>query len=260
MDLTLLVPYVLSVLQISPMELGLVAVAVFLAAILRGITGFGFSLALVVVMTLFMPPAQAASYILLWEILASVVHLPVLWRYVHWKMLRWLTVGVIIGTPLGVASLIVISPVPMTVVINASVIALSLLLLCGFSMKRHLTTSEIVGTGVVSGIINGASANGGPPVILLFFSSPSGAAVGRATIIAYFFITDVWASAIFVQQGLTTWNTLWVALVFLPVMVAGLYIGHRLYGKLDEQKFKKGAIIFLMVVSAISCLRILFFA
>ncbi len=259
MDYPFLLSYVLSALQISPVELALVTCTVFLAAILRGVTGFGFSLALVVVMTLFMPPAQAASYILLWEILASVVHLPVLWKYVHWKMLRWLTVGVILGTPLGVASLIIISPVPMTVAINVTVMFLSILLLCGFSMKRHLSTTEIVGTGIVSGIINGASANGGPPVILLFFSSPSGAAVGRATIIAYFFITDVWASAIFVQQGLTTWDTLWVSLLFLPIMGAGLAIGHKLYGKLDEQKFKKGAILFLLVVSAISCVRMLFF-
>ncbi len=260
MDISSLLPYMLSVMRVSLSELCIVAAVVFGGAILRGITGFGFSLALVVVLTIFMPPAQAASFILLWEIMASVVHLPFLWQYVHWKMLRWLTVGVILGTPLGVASLVIISPIPMTIAINVTVIILSLFILQGFHMKRHLSSMEIMGTGIVSGIINGASANGGPPVILLFFSSPSGAAVGRATIIAYFFITDVWASAIFAQQGLTTLDTVWVALLFVPFMVAGLFIGHKLYGKFDEEKFKKGAIMFLIVVSALSCTRLLFFS
>ncbi len=259
MDISSLLAYTLSVLDVTFHELCIVAAVVFGGAILRGITGFGFSLALVVVMTIFMPPAQAASFILLWEIMASLVHLPFLWRHVHWKMLRWLTVGVVLGTPLGVASLIIISPIPMTVAINVTVVLLCLFILKGFHMKRHLTSMEVMGTGIVSGIINGASANGGPPVILLFFSSPSGAAVGRATIIAYFFITDVWASAIFAHQGLTTLDTLWVALLFVPFMVAGLYIGHKLYGTFDENKFKRGAIIFLIVVSTVSCGRLLFF-
>ncbi len=257
MDITSLLPFMLSELEVSVAEFSILAMSVFGGAILRGITGFGFSLVLVVIMTMFMPPAKAASFILLWEVMASVVHLPLLWRHVHWKMLRWLTVGVLVGTPLGVASLILISPIPMTIAINVTVIMLSVLLLLGVSVPRHLTSPEVMATGIVSGIINGASANGGPPVILLFFSSPSGAAVGRATIIAYFFITDLWASIIFAQQGLTTVKTVWVALLFMPFMVGGLYIGHKLYGKFNENTFKKGVIIFLIIISSVSCLRLL---
>ncbi len=260
MDLSPLLVYLLAELDISLIELYTLGIIVFFGAILRGMTGFGFSLALVVTMTQFMPPAKATSFILLWEIMASIVHLPAVWQHIHWKMLKWLTVGVLIGTPLGVASLVIISPIPMTVAINVTVIVLSLILLRGYYLSRHLTPLEVVGTGIISGIINGASANGGPPVILLFFSSPSGAAVGRATIIAYFLITDIWASAIFVKLGLTTLNTVWVALFFLPCMVAGLYIGHKLFGKFDENKFKRYAILFLIIVSSIGCLRLLFFS
>lgn len=247
--------FIASLFESSYAELVYIAIAILAGSILRGISGFGFSLTLIVVMSLFMSPAKATSYILLWEILASIVHLPFVWRQVQWKTVKWLTVGVLIGTPLGVALLVYIPPAPMTILINATVIILSLIMLKGYHLSRHLTPLETTGTGIISGIINGASANGGPPVILLFFSSPSGAAAGRASIIAYFLFTDLWASAIFVQQGMTNFNTLLGALIYTPLIVVGLWIGSKLYGKIEEKRFKKIVISGLLVISGISCIR-----
>ena len=243
-----------SLFESSYLELFYIAVAILAGSILRGISGFGFSLTLIIVMTLFMPPAKATSYILLWEILASIVHLPFVWRHVHWKTVQWLTLGVLIGTPVGVALLLYIPAAPMTIIINMTVICLSIIMLRGYRLTRTLNNLETTATGIISGIINGASANGGPPVILLFFSSPSGAAVGRASVIAYFLITDLWASAIFVQQGMTNLNTLFGALIYTPLMIVGLWIGSKLYGKIEEERFKKIVISLLIIISSISCI------
>jgi len=247
--------FIASLFESSYQELFFIGLAIFAGSVLRGISGFGFSLTLVVVMTLFMSPAKATSYILLWEVLASIVHLPFVWRQVHWKAVQWLTLGVLIGTPAGVAMLIYIPAAPMTIIINVTVIILSLIMLKGYRLKRHLNPLETTGTGIISGIINGASANGGPPVILLFFSSPSGAAVGRASIIAYFLFTDLWASAIFVQQGMTTLNTLLGAIIYLPLLVVGLWVGSKFFGKIEEKRFNKIVISILIVISSISCIR-----
>ena len=67
-------------------------------------------------------------------------------------------------------------------------------------------------------VIIGASANGGPPIILFFLSSPVGAAVGRASLIAFFLFTDVWASLFYWQQGLIHRGTLIFTAVFLVPM------------------------------------------
>ena len=247
--------FLVSLFASSHMELLFIGLAIFAGSVLRGIAGFGFSLILIVVMTLFMSPAKATSYILLWEILASIVHLPFVWRQVQWKTIKWLTLGVLIGTPLGVALLIYIPAAPMTILINITVVMLSLIMLKGYRLTRHLNPLEVTGTGVISGIINGASANGGPPVILLFFSSPSAAAAGRASIIAYFLFTDLWASAIFVQQGMTNLTTLIGAIIYTPIMVVGLWIGSKLFGKIEEERFKKIVISILIIISTISCIR-----
>ncbi len=239
----------------SPLELFYISIALILGSILRGVSGFGFSMTMIIIMTLFMTPAKATSYILLWEVFASIVHLPFVWRQVHWGTLKWLCVGILIGTPVGVALLVLIPAKLMTIIINITVIVLGLIMLRGYHLSRHLKAHEITGTGIISGIINGASANGGPPVILMFFSSPTGLAVGRASIIAFFLFTDIWASAIFVQQGITTFQTLWGALFLTPILVFGIWFGNKLYGKIEEKKFKKIAILLLISMSSISCIR-----
>lgn len=243
--------------SLTPFLYVFIGLAVIFGGILRGISGFGFSLTLVVALTFFLPPVEATALIFIWEISASVLHLPFVWKHVDWKALKWLCLGCIIGTPLGVLSLIVIPPAPMTVIINSTVIILSLIMLKGFTLKRNLTNLEIVGTGTVSGVINGASANGGPPVILLFFSSPAGANVGRASLIAYFLFTDIFASAIFASQGLMSFKIILTSLYYIPCLALGIWIGSKLYHKIDERLFKRFVIILLIIISAFGCVKAL---
>ena len=54
----------------------------------------------------------------------------------------------------------------------------------GWAWKRMPGKPMTFATGVACGILNGAAAIGGPPVILLYLSSPAGVTVSRALIIA----------------------------------------------------------------------------
>lgn len=244
-------------LELTPFLYIFIGLAVIFGGVLRGICGFGFSLTLVVALTFFLPPLLSTSLIFLWEILASILHLPFVWKHVDWKAIKWLCLGCTLGTPLGVYSLILIPPTPMTVLINITVIVLSLIMLRGYTLKRNLNALEIVGTGTISGVINGASANGGPPVILLFFSSPAGAHVGRASLIAYFLFTDCCASSILAMKGLMTLEILFTALCYIPCLALGIWIGSRFYHRIDERKFKRFVIILLIIISGFGCLNAL---
>lgn len=244
-------------LELTPFLYVFIGLAVIFGGILRGICGFGFSLTLVVALTFFLSPLLTTSLIFIWEISASILHLPFVWKDVDWKAIKWLCLGCAIGTPFGVYSLLLIPPTPMTVLINVTVIILSLVMLKGYTLKRNLNALEIVGTGTISGVINGASANGGPPVILLFFSSPAGANVGRASLIAYFLFTDSCASSILVFKGAMTLSILTIALCYIPCLALGIWIGSKFYHRIDERKFKRFVIILLIIISSFGCLKAL---
>jgi hypothetical protein len=244
-------------LELSPFLYIFIGIAVIFGGILRGICGFGFSLTLVVALTFFLPPLLTTSLIFIWEILASILHLPFVRKHVDWKAIKWLCLGCLIGTPFGVYSLLLIPPAPMTMIINLTVIVLSLIMLRGYTLKRSLNACEIVGTGAISGIINGASANGGPPVILLFFSSPAGAGVGRASLIAYFLFTDSFASSILILKGAMNMQIFATALCYIPCLALGIWIGSKFYHRIDEQKFKRFVIILLIIISSFGCIKAL---
>jgi uncharacterized membrane protein YfcA len=240
---------------LSPVLLAYVAVSVFLAGIVRGATGFGFSMIMIVLLTLVYAPAEVVPVILLWEVLASVGHLPFVYRQVDWKSLRWLALGVLAGTPVGVNFLVNVPPEPMRIVINAVVLALTVMLFWGFYPRKSPTPGGTIGIGVLSGVINGASANGGPPVILFFLSSPAGSAVGRASLIVFFLFTDVFASFFYWQKGMIDGNTLYFTAVFLLPLGLGMLAGSRLFAAIDEKRFNAAVLCLLMAISVIALVR-----
>ena len=132
------------------------------------------------------------------------------------------------------------------------------MLLRGSKPRRSPGKLETALIGMSGGVINGASANGGPPVILFFLSSPAGAAVGRASLIAYFLLTDSWASLFCWQNGLFTLDSWLFMALMLPPLALGVALGSRFFRGLEEEKFKKMVLVFLLFVAGVGLLKALF--
>lgn len=63
------------------------AVCVFCAAIVRGYSGFGFSLLAITSISLLLPPAEIVPSIFVMEVAASLHLLPDVWGKIHWRPL-----------------------------------------------------------------------------------------------------------------------------------------------------------------------------
>ena len=231
------------------------ATAVVIAGIIRGYSGFGFSMITVVSLSMVFRPVEVVPVVLLLEIGASSMLLPQVWRKVDWRSLGWLCIGMAVGTPVGVAVLVNVPVQPMRAAIAAIVIILVLLLLSGFSLKRKPGTPATLATGLASGTLNGAATIGGPPVILFFFSSQAGVDISRASVIAYFFATDILASIICFMRGLILQQTLTLTAVLLLPLVIGIQVGNRSFFRTEPETFKKRVMILLMVLSLVSLVR-----
>ena len=236
-------------------KLAYAATAVVIAGFIRGYSGFGFSMITVVSLSMVFRPVEVVPVVLLLEIGASSMLLPQVWRKVDWRSLGWLCIGMAVGTPVGVAVLVNVPVQPMRAAIAAIVIILVLLLMSGFSLKRKPGTPATMATGLVSGTLNGAATIGGPPVILFFFSSQAGVDISRASVIAYFFATDVLASIICIARGLILQQTLTLTAVLLIPLVIGIQAGNRSFFRTEPETFKKRVMILLMVLSFVSLVR-----
>ena len=233
-------------------------ICVFLAAIVRGYSGFGFSLLAITALSLALSPAEIVPSIFMLEVAASLHLLPGIWRDIHWRSLLPLIVGCLIGTPFGVYALANVPAAPMQIALAIFVLAATLLLWWGFTLEKLPGPAGSVAVGTASGLCNGAFGIGGPPVILFYFSTEGGHAVGRASIIAFFLATDTIGLALLANEGLVTSAAAYRALTFVLPLAVGVWIGARSFKTADPVMFRKIVLALLAVLAVLSAAKSLY--
>ena len=235
----------------------LVAVIVFAAGVLRGFTGFGFALAAVPMITLFVEPAEVVPAIAIVAAVAGAELLPKAWRSVQWSAMGRLLGGAALGTPLGMYALKTLPADFMRAIIGLIVLAAVVLMGRGFKLKSAPPTGVRLGIGALSGLLNGGTAMGGPPVIIYFLASPEGIAVGRASLLVYFFFLSLWSTAVNAVGGLVTVRTVVFALLMIPLMAAGNSIGARWFDRATAAHYERVALWFLAAIAVLAIGRAL---
>ena len=228
---------------------------IFGAAVVRGYSGFGFSLLAITSLSLLLAPAEIVPSIFMMEIAASLHLLPGVWHDIEWRSLLWLAAGCFIGTPIGVYALAHVPAAPLTLALAVFVLVFAMLLAQGYALKSRPGTAATLATGTASGLFNGGFGMGGPPVILFFFSTPAGAAAGRASIIAFFLVTDATGLAWQGFEGLLNVSMLWHGLLFLPALIAGVWLGNRGFKNANPEQFRRWVLRLLMLVAVLTGAR-----
>jgi uncharacterized protein len=228
---------------------------IFLAAIVRGYSGFGFSLLSITALSLALPPAEIVPSIFMLEVAASLHLLPGIWRDVHWKSLGPLTLGCLIATPVGVYLLANVPAAPMQVALAAFVLLATLLLWRGFALKTIPGAIASTAAGAASGFANGAFGIGGPPVILFYFASPAGNIAGRASLIAFFLATDLIGLTFQWREGLVTWDAFIHAVIFLPALFTGVWLGARSFKGADPAVFRQWVLAILATLALLTAAK-----
>ncbi len=242
-------------LELTPLQLAAAVLVVFGAALVRGYSGFGFSMLVVISLSLLRPPAEVVPMVVLLEVAASLRLLPAVWGDVDWRSLRWLLAGAAAATPIGVAVLASVPPDLMRVAVSVFVAVAVALLWRGFRLRRLPGGMATFTTGLVAGLFNGSAAIGGPPVILFYFSSPAGVAVSRASLIAYFLGTDLIAAGVAAAYGLISRALLLrTALLVLP-LIAGVATGHRHFVRTNPESFRRFVLALLLALAVAGMLR-----
>ena len=225
---------------------------VFGAAVVRGFSGFGFSLLAITAISLLVPPVVVVPSIFLMEVAASLHLLPSVWRDVHWRAIGLLLVGCTVATPLGVWLLATVPAPPMQIALGLVVLVAAALLARGFALRVMPGRAATLATGAASGLLNGAFGIGGPPVILFFFASPARVTAGRASVIAYFLGTDLIGLAFMLRQGLIGVPQLQLALAFIPPLAAGVWLGARGFRDMDQTTFRRWILRLLMLLAVLT--------
>ncbi len=240
------------------MAIAISAFIIFLAAIVRGYAGFGFSLLTITALSFFYQLQEIIPSIFVLEIAASLHMLPGIWKDIHWKSMMPLILGAAVGTPIGLQLLTSLPTRHMQLALSGFVLLATCLMWRGYSIKSMPGRAASLGVGTASGIANGAFGMSGPIVILFYFASPAGHIAGRASVVFYFLITDIIGITYQSIYGLINWQVFTRAAIFMAPLLLGVWLGTHSFKSADPARFKQIILIFLATIAIATAAKALY--
>jgi uncharacterized protein len=229
-----------------------VVAVVFLAGLMRGITGFGGAMLMAPPLSFLIGPVATVATALILESTAALVMFPEALPIINRGVLAFLIVPAIFTVPLGGYLLITLDPLIARKLIAAVVVVFSLVLLLGvrYSGRPRPTTSLLLGS--VVGVLLGSTSVGAPPVILYLLSGPDPHAVTRANLTVFVTAISVVGLVMLVFAGAMTSKLVLSALLLCIPYLGATWLGGKLFGLLSEIAVRRLALAFMLVMGVVS--------
>jgi len=154
------------------MPLAATTLIVFSGTLVRAVSGLGFSLVAVPLLSLVWTPAQAVAIAVLFQTLSALPLVSAEYRNIDWRLLARICAGGLAGMLPGLA-LLQWLPEPAMRVALAAILLLSVaLIVVGRRLIRNMTPARILLVGLCAGVAQGMAGVSGPPLMAGLMAMP----------------------------------------------------------------------------------------
>ena len=241
----------------SELHLSIFLAGVFAAAFVTALAGFAFGVVAAAIWLHALTPLQAAALIAAYVLLVQ--------GYAVWKLRRSIDVqrllpfllGAAAGVPAGIFVVNRASPTDLRIAVGVLLIAFSIYNLARPQLPAQLPGMKRAGSlldgivGVINGVLAPSTGLGGTlPAIwcgMRGWKKDEQRAVFQPAAVATFLMTIVWFGA----TGALNADIGWLFTIGLPVLFAGTWLGWKLYGRLDEETFRK-VVLYVVLASGLT--------
>ncbi len=237
-------------IQISTMIL--IALVALCASFIQSVTGFGFGIFAMMFFPYFLMFTEANVLSSILGAFTSVCVVVTMLKKVHWKNLLFPIIGSFVGTFFAVTFIKSQSNSTLTLLLGVALFALSIYFLF-FSSKIRIKITWYTGlmAGLVSGIMGGMFAIGGPPAVIYYMQSEENSDNYLATLSAYFVVSNAYSITVKAISGFVTANVGVCLITGFVGMFIGALIGKMVFKRLNAQMLKR-AVYGFMAVSGIA--------
>jgi uncharacterized membrane protein YfcA len=125
----------------------------------------------------------------------------------------------------------------------------------GWQYRGRRGPVTFLSLGLLSGVCNGAAAVGGLPVATFLTAMNLSMASLRATLVLFFFGTDIVFILSASGHGLFTLSLLIMSALMIVPMTLGVHFGGKLFTIVPEKRLRSGVIGLLILLSLIGLIR-----
>src|SRR3982074_3136606 len=228
--------------------LTLFVLAAFAGGFVSGFSGFAMGLVVSGVWLHIITPTQTAALIAGYGLLTQGYGILKLRQALNWRQIWPLTLGTKVGIPICVILLSYINPVYLRFGVGVLLVLYTIYGLARPAFKPiKIGIGADVAIGILNGLVGGLTGLGG--IIstiscqLRGWTKDAQRAVFQPGLFAAFVVISISMGI----TGAVTSETLKLYGLGLPFLLAGLWSGFKLYGKIDDETFRKAVLILLLL-------------
>ena len=223
---------------------------VLLASIAQSISGFGFALISVPLMSVFIDPRDAVVIATFIGAASSSSQAFIDREHTSWRLALRLSGAAYVGMPVGLLMFVIVDESVLRFLVGAVVLLATVVLMKGFTIHESRGYMDWV-FGGISGVLATSTSTNGPPLVFLLQAKNLNPSVFRSTISTVFAVTSVGAIGLFLLSGKVTKDGLVGVVLSLPVLLLGLRMGYAIRPRLNPARFTV-VVYSLLILSAVS--------
>jgi uncharacterized membrane protein YfcA len=231
-----------------PLELPIFLPATFAGALVAGLSGFAFGLVAASIWLYVLSPLQTAMLIIAFGLIVQGFAVWKFRRALDWKKLWPFVAGAALGVPVGVTILTWANPAHARMGVGAFLVLYTLYALFRPAINPVKAGGAAVdaGVGFLNGVLGGITGLAG--ILVTIWCGLRGwpkdvqRTVFQPVAVATFLMSALWIGA----RGAITADTIKLFLVGLPALLAGTWLGLKLFGRLDEAMFRQVVLVLLL--------------
>jgi uncharacterized membrane protein YfcA len=227
----------------------LLTIGIFTGFFIQTIIGFAGALIALPFLLFVMPLSEAVCYISIFYFISTPIYVYKEWKDINKELVKKLALSSLIGIVAGIIVLTYGKPLILKKALGLFII---LFVLNSLRVKKALPVLTKMKHifGFMGGFFSGLFATGGPLYVMLIQNETNDVKTFRATMFASLGLVTVMRIPILAFGGFLSWNQLYNSMYVLPFFILALFLGKKVYLKLDDVLIKK-IILGLLFISGV---------
>ena len=227
----------------------LLTIGIFTGFFIQTIIGFAGALIALPFLLFVMPLSEAVCYISIFYFISTPIYVYKEWKDINKELVKKLALSSLIGIVAGIIVLTYGKPLILKKALGLFII---LFVLNSLRVKKALPVLTKMKHifGFMGGFFSGLFATGGPLYVMLIQNETNDVKTFRATMFASLGLVTVMRIPILAFGGFLSWHQLYNSMYVLPFFILALFLGKKVYLKLDDVLIKK-IILGLLFISGV---------
>ena len=236
----------------------LIVLVILFSGFIRGFLGFGSGLITIPILSYLYSPIFSILFNIAIEIPATIYLTYVGAKSCKFKEISPMFFAMMLTIPIGTIFLVSVNEQLIKIIMSILVIFFVLLIASGWKLKATVTKYVLTISGVISGLMQGATGMGGPPYATVLLSKGDSDNVTRGNILIM--STGIVISAIisFYMFNLFTKELLLTGLITSPIYILATYTGTKFFDLSGNRYYRNISLFSLGLIGVLTLIKAIF--